>query len=204
MGKISSYPVASTLDDVLLVGSDSADANATVQVPTSLLVTYIDEQIVEAGGYNDEQAQDAVGAMVTARFTYTDATPSLDLSAGVQTSLGLADTAVQPATTFKEYLTAVIEAPADGDYRLVVNCPYGFTISSVTTRCVSGTCTATTKINTTALGGTANSVSSSEQAQAHGSSNVLATGDDIVLTISSNSSCVRMTWTLAYTRAINA
>ena len=70
----------------------------------------------------------------------------------------------------------------------------------MTTKSASGTCTATWKINSTALGGTANSVSSSEQSQAHSSNNVFAAGDDIVLTVSSNSSCLKMAWTITYTR----
>lgn len=36
---------------------------------------------VGGGGYTDEQAQDAVGAMVSGEFTYTDATPLLEINA---------------------------------------------------------------------------------------------------------------------------
>ena len=84
----------------------------------------------------------------------------------------------------------LIEKPKDQDYRLLLSLRKCITITSVTTRSVSGTCTATLKINTTALGGTANAVSSSEVTQAHVSANVAVAGDDIVLTISANASCV--------------
>ncbi len=90
----------------------------------------------------------------------------------------------------------------NGDYSLFLNSPYAFEINSVTTKSSSGTCTATVKINTTTLGGTANSVSSSEQTQAHTTNNSAAIGDDVILTISSNSSCERMKLSLKITRVL--
>ena len=82
----------------------------------------------------------------------------------------------------------LIQYPEDGDYRVVIDAAVARTITEVTTRSSAGTATLTVKINTTALGGTANSVSTSEQSQAHASANAVAVGDDIVLTFSSTSS----------------
>lgn len=90
-------------------------------------------------------------------------------------------------------------APENGDYRMVVDAKFARTITSVTTRCASGSITLTAKINTTALGGSANSVSTSEQTQSHSSANALAVGDDIVFTFSSNASCDSATVTLGGT-----
>lgn len=101
-----------------------------------------------------------------------------------------------------EQISGFIASPSNKDYRIALDMKHGGTITEVTTRSASGTCTATWKINTTALGGTANSVSSSEQTQTHSSSNVFAAGDDIVLTVSSNSSCADMSFTIKYTRAL--
>lgn len=101
-----------------------------------------------------------------------------------------------------EFISGYIKAPANQDYRLVVKIPHGGTITETVTRSESGTCTATFKVNTTALGGTANSVSSTEQAQAQASSNTFVADDDVVLTISSNSSCVGMSFTIKYTRTL--
>jgi hypothetical protein len=102
------------------------------------------------------------------------------------------------------YSTSVfIESPSDKDYRLSLNIPKAITITQVTTRSVSGTCTATVKINSTALGGTPNSVSSTEDVQTHSSANVASAGDDIVLTISSNSSCEDMSLTIEYTEELD-
>lgn len=97
-------------------------------------------------------------------------------------------------------IAGLIAEPADKDYRIVVKAPHRGRIVETTTISGSGTCTATFKINTTALGGTANSVSTSEQSQAHSSSNVFAAGDDIVLTVSANSSCVDLSFCIRYQR----
>lgn len=101
-----------------------------------------------------------------------------------------------------DFISGIMPIALDGDYRLIVNLPYAATITSTTTRCVSGTATATFKINTTALGGTANSVSSTENEQPHSSANSAAAGDDIVLTISSASTCVGLSFTIEFTRTL--
>lgn len=106
------------------------------------------------------------------------------------------------AVTTASSVSGLIERPSDKSYKLVVKCPFAGTVNETVTISASGTCTATFKINTTALGGTANSVSSSEQTQTHASSNTFSAGDDIVVTISSNSSCADMSFTIKYTRVI--
>lgn len=101
-----------------------------------------------------------------------------------------------------EMIAGFIATPADKDYRIALKMAHGGTITETTTRSASGTCTATFKVNTTALGGTANSVSSSEQSQAHSTSNTFVAGDDIVITVSSNSSCADMSFSIKYTRTL--
>ena len=105
-------------------------------------------------------------------------------------------------TQTDEGISFIVETPSNKNYKLIVKAPHGGTITETTTICTSGTCIATFKINTTALGGTANSVSSSEQSQAHSTSNAFSAGDDIVMTISSNSSCADMSVTIKYTRTL--
>jgi hypothetical protein len=85
-----------------------------------------------------------------------------------------------------------IPTPADGDYVALRSIPTDLEFLSIKSIAESGTCTATVKINTTALGGTANSVSSTTQTQAHSSSNSASVDDDIKVTISSNSVCKNM------------
>lgn len=98
----------------------------------------------------------------------------------------------------------LIEAPDDKTYAVMQKAAYGFTITEVTTRCTTGTCTVTVKINGTALGGTANSASTSEQSQAHSSANVVAAGDTVAIVVSSNSSCENLTVDIAGTMTLAA
>jgi hypothetical protein len=101
-----------------------------------------------------------------------------------------------------EQIAGFIASPSNKDYKIVVKSAHGGTITETTTISASGTCTATFKVNTTALGGTANSVSSSEQSQAHASANTFVAGDDIVITVSANSSCADMSFSIKYTRTL--
>jgi hypothetical protein len=142
-----------------------------------------DVSIADAGGYytgtDVEAALQEVGAAL-------DALPG----AGASTS--------QPG----EMMAGFIATPSNKDYKIVVKAAHGGTITETTTISASGTCTATFKINTTALGGTANSVSSTEQSQAHASANTFSAGDDIVITVSSNATCADMSFSIKYTRTL--
>jgi len=80
------------------------------------------------------------------------------------------------------YTWSYIGTAAARDYPLQLKAPYASRITNVVSKCASGTSTATVKIDTVALGGTANSVSSTEQDQAHSTSNVVAAGADVVVT----------------------
>lgn len=105
----------------------------------------------------------------------------------VNTTLGTKAAKAQPWS-----MPVFLEYPEDKSYTILLAAKSAMTITAVTTKCTAGTCTLTVKINTTPLGGTANSVSSSEQEQTHSSSNVVNAGDDIVLTVSSASSIENM------------
>lgn len=99
-----------------------------------------------------------------------------------------------------EEIYGIYDFISSGTYKLKVKCRHAGTITSVTTISESGTCTATFKINSTALGGTANSVSSSEQTQTHASANTFVAGDDIVMTISDAIACRKLSFNIYYTR----
>jgi hypothetical protein len=96
----------------------------------------------------------------------------------------------------------ILGSLSNRDYLLVVKIPHGGTITETVTKATSGTATATFKVNSTALGGTANSVSSAEQARAHAATNTFVADDDIVLTISANASAVDLSFTIKYTRTL--
>jgi chemotaxis protein histidine kinase CheA len=105
--------------------------------------------------------------------------------------------------TQTDFLSVLIAIPEDKTYRLATKLPYGITITEVTSDCESGTCTATVKIDGVALGGTANSVSTTEQSQSHASSNVAAAGTDLELTVSSNSACEGLSLMIKFTRTLD-
>lgn len=84
---------------------------------------------------------------------------------------------------------------------VILDAKYAFTITAVSMICTSGTATGTWKINTTALGGTANSISSTKNTQTHSSANAVAVADTLNLVLSSTSSLVDLAWTIKATRA---
>jgi hypothetical protein len=136
----------------------------------------------------------------------SNADAAVDFAAGTK-YVGLSPTAAFIGTRAAvsqttEVIAGFIAAPSDKSYKLVVKMPHAGTITEATTISVSGTCTATFKVNSTALGGTANSVSSGEQSQAHASTNTFVAGDDIVLTVSANAACVDLSFSLKYTRTL--
>jgi hypothetical protein len=100
----------------------------------------------------------------------------------------------------QEVIDFTIESPDNQDYPLEINAPYGYTITQVDSFCESGSCVATIKIGGTALGGGANSVSTTLQSKTHTSNNVIAKNGTSTVTISSNSSCSRMRLTIWFTR----
>lgn len=93
---------------------------------------------------------------------------------------------------------------ANKDYVLIQNSAVERTVFLTVSDCDSGTATATFKVNSTPLGGTANSVSSTEQTQAHASANVVGVGDDLIVTLSSNSSSVEVRLNAHTTRTLTS
>lgn len=92
----------------------------------------------------------------------------------------------------------LVAFPQNQAYRIWINSPFSGTITGTTTRCTAGTCTLTFNVNGTGVGGTANSVSTTQQTQSHSAS--FSAGDYIEMTVSSNSSCQNMSFMIAFTR----
>lgn len=126
-----------------------------------------------------------------------------DGGTGASTAAG-ARSALSAATTSQtDFLSIPWLTVDNGTYTVVVNSPIGYTINSVTTKCTSGTATLTVKINNTALGGSANAISSSEVTESHASANTLVAGDDLVFVFSSASACISACITLNITRTLS-
>lgn len=146
------------------------------------------------------------GRTVTLADAGADAILGWDDSANAYQNLSATDgrTALSAAARSQTEcsISGLIGTVADGDYKVVVKAPHPGTITETTTISVSGTATFTFKINTTALGGTANAVSSTEQSQAQASANAFVAGDDIVITASANSACLKASFTIKYTRTL--
>lgn len=96
--------------------------------------------------------------------------------------------------------SGVIRTVANETLKLILNSGFDGTILSTTTISATGTATATFKINTTALGGTANAVSTTEQTQQQASVNRFAIGDDVSVTVSSSAGCTDLYFTIKYLR----
>jgi hypothetical protein len=126
--------------------------------------------------------------------------PGWDGSTHAPTKNAVFDLAAQFRPT---HVGFAIEFPDNKTYVIRLKSAIAGTITETTTKCSSGSCTATFKINGVNLGGTANAVSSSEQSRAHSSANVVAVGDDIEVTISGNSSCLDLVASILMTRTLS-
>lgn len=145
-----------------------------------------------------------------ARFINTDGTPTpeffkwlLAADASVKATVDFIDTPV-PTPEFEliEEFSVFIAFPANKDYKLALDAAEEREVYEVVTICESGTCTVTIKTDSTALGGTANSASSTQQIQTHSSANTWNVDEDLVATISANSNCVGLTVTVKTRRTI--
>jgi len=102
--------------------------------------------------------------------------------------------------TVTDMWSSLIRTVNNETLTLVLSAGFAGTITQTTTQSASGTCTMTFKINGTALGGTANAVSSTLQNQAQATANTFVAGDKITVTISANASCVDAALSIRYTR----
>lgn len=151
--------------------------------------------------YDDSANFAKVETVVTSASAVTSA---VDDRAGPGGVHGAADPGIAGASNTQpgEMISGYISAPTAKTYKIVVKAAHGGTFTETTTISESGTGTATFKINTTALGGTPNAVSSSEVSESQSSSNVFSAGDDIQITMSSLTSLVGMSFTMKYTRTL--
>lgn len=131
----------------------------------------------------------------------TDTLEGSDTIKQNETSLIKLDAAGSPQTitvigghiTVLDQERIYIPTVANQDYNIVLEMLQPGIVTELITQCESGTCTVTGKVNTTALGGTANSASTTFEKQQHTTSNAYLAGDKLIITVSSNSSCLGLT-----------
>jgi hypothetical protein len=97
----------------------------------------------------------------------------------------------------------VVGAVSNGDVTAVVDAKSAFTITESTTKSSSGTGTLTIKINGTAIGGNANSVSSTKDTQTHSTGNSVNVGDTVTCTVASASSLNDLAVSIKCTQALS-
>lgn len=146
-------------------------------------------------------------AAADARHNKTAVKSWLAVSAGDVSGLSAVATAGTYASltgtwSFVDFLSGFILVPANQDYVVGLNMPFGFTVNSMTTISSGGSCTLVTKKNTTAVTGLSNSVTTSQQTTTATAGNSFVPGDDVRLTISANASCVNLAFLLKYTRTL--
>lgn len=189
-------------DVEILGGSVSSDVTALATRMDAVEVVTQDATVVAFKGLTGAADKvpyfTGVDTMALADFTAAGRALVDDANASAQRTTLSAAAAAQTA----EMIAGFITSPSNKSYTIVLKMAHAGTITETTTKSASGTCTATFKVNSTALGGTANSVSSSEQSQAHAATNTFVAGDDIVLTVSANSTCVDMSFSIKYTRTL--
>lgn len=208
-----------TVPELLRFPLAGGTANALTLTPMFTMTAYVDTDVVtfEAASNNSGAATLNISALGTKaiRKIVAGADVALvtgDLLDGIRYTVSY-DSAANAAagawilasslpSSITDDMSGLISVAANKSYTIRLKAAIGGTISETTTKCLSGACTMTFKINTTALGGTANSVTSSEQSQAHSTANIFVAGDDIVVTVSANASCLDAAFSLKYTRAI--
>lgn len=101
-----------------------------------------------------------------------------------------------------EVIAGFIAYPVDKTITIVLKIPYAGTIKETVTKAATGTCTATFKIDGVAVGGAANSVSTSESAVTRSTSNTFTANQDIQITIASSSGITDLSFSIKVEREL--
>jgi hypothetical protein len=102
-----------------------------------------------------------------------------------------------------EEIVGEIAFPADGTYTIILESKYAKTILEVTAKTSAGSTTLTPEINSTPLGGGANSVTTSKGTVSHSTANAMIAGDKLIFVLSGTSGdCTNLSFSVKYTRKI--
>jgi hypothetical protein len=153
-------------------------------------------------GTNAHDIVGSLGDLLAADITDSSSVGRSILTAPDEASVRTAALAAGRTQTEFGGSCTILGAIANGDFTIFLKLPHACVITETTTKLVSGTATVTPKINTTALGGSAHSATSTENSIARSSANAAAAGDDLVLTVSAGSSPVTLMFAWKYTRTL--
>lgn len=114
---------------------------------------------------------------------------------------GVAPASTTPSKTQTFTKTFNVSAPVDG---LVITVPIedGQTVTKMTGKTTSGSCTVTAAISGTNLTGTPLAASSTKSSQTYAAANVAVAGNDLTFTISGSSAPVGLAVTYVYTKSL--
>lgn len=99
-----------------------------------------------------------------------------------------------------DFISAHIEIPSDKEYFLITYAPFGGVVESITTQCSTGNARLDGYIDGVVLGGTHNSVSSTEQTQLHASANTFIIGQTLSVIVSQTVGCQDLRFTIKFIR----
>ena len=103
---------------------------------------------------------------------------------------------------FNDSFRGLIQYGYNGTYVISIKTPFAGTITETVFKTDSGSCRATVKINSTALGGSNHACTTTEEAIARVSNNTFAEGDDIVIEIFDTLAASRVSYTIKYVRGL--
>lgn len=107
--------------DRVLFWDDSAGSYAYLTMGTGLTITGTTLDAAAGSGYTDEQAQDAIGAMIDTSLTYVDGTPLLQVN---QANL-------KPTEHIQVACSDETTAITTGTAKVTFRMPYAFTVTDV-------------------------------------------------------------------------
>jgi hypothetical protein len=104
-------------------------------------------------------------------------------------------------TTFTDFISGLITAPTNQDYRIVEKLPFAITVTSFSAKTSTGTVTAALSINAAAITGGSLNASSTQTTVTPSALNTAAIGSALVLTGSATTGPANLSFTVVYTRS---
>lgn len=129
--------------------------------------------------------------------------PSGDSSNRIANTRFVATSIVAALSTSQvEFVSGIILSPAAQDYRLIESVPYTATLTNFVAKASSGTTAAALKINAATVTGGIITIAAAQVSSALTTANVMTAGNALVLTLSSVTSALNVSWVVVYNRTL--